>query len=214
MLVRETQFFDQLKPRLKKAVLDTVFNHFYQTFHCIFEGCGLDFQRDIFNNSKFNYLGQKAEQEDEKCDWLKDEELPIIEHSSLKSEQIHFILSGTVHIMNSDAMYEYAVLQDGNYFGDISILLDQPSDYSYCYNPHNEKALMMMSMKAEKFLQICERYPLAKSILTERALKRVEIFENFKNIMLLKYMKVIRKNPNIVRNDQITKIQNNAMVLK
>ena len=48
--------------------------------------------------------------------------------------------------MNSNAMYEYAVLQEGNYFGDISILLDQPSDYSYCYNPHNEKALMMMSM--------------------------------------------------------------------
>lgn len=61
VLVRDTPFFDQLKPRLKKAVLDTVFHHFYQSFHNIFEGCGIDFQRDIFNNSKFNYLGQKAE---------------------------------------------------------------------------------------------------------------------------------------------------------
>lgn len=110
-------------------------------------------------------------------------------------------------------MYEYAVLQEGNYFGDISILLDQPSDYSYCYNPHNEKALMMMSMKAEMFIEICERYPLAKSILTERAIKRSEMFDNYKNIMLLKYMKVIRKNPGIMRQDSPHKLPGSAYVL-
>lgn len=99
--------------------------------------------------------------------------------------------------MNSDAMYEYGVLQEGNYFGDISILLDQPSNYSYCYNPHNEKALMMMSMTAQNFLELCDRYQLAKHILTERAQKRSEMFENYKSIMLIKYMKVIVKNPNI-----------------
>lgn len=58
------------------------------------------------------------------------------------------ILSGCVHVMNSDAMYEYAVLKEGNYFGDISVLLGQSSDYSYCYNHFNEKALMMMSITA------------------------------------------------------------------
>lgn len=67
VLVRDTPFFNQLKPRLKKVVLDAVFSHFYVSFHTIFDGCGHDFQRDIFNNSKFNYFGQKAEQEDEKC---------------------------------------------------------------------------------------------------------------------------------------------------
>lgn len=41
--VRETVFFDQLKPRLKKNVLDSIFKNFYSTFYNIFEGCGLDF---------------------------------------------------------------------------------------------------------------------------------------------------------------------------
>ena len=95
---------------MKKNVLDSIFKNFYSTFHNIFEGCGLDFQREIFNNAKFHYLGQKVQQEEENCDWLRDEELPIIEHSGKKPENVHFILSGTAHIMNREGMYEYGLL--------------------------------------------------------------------------------------------------------
>ena len=157
-------------------------------------------------------MGQKVQQEEENCDWLRDEELPIIEHSGKKPKNVHFILSGTAHIMNREGMYEYGLLQEGSYFGDISILLDQPSEYSYYYNPHSEKALMMLSLNADEFIRICDQYPLAKDILVERARKRREMFENYKSIILLKYMKAIRKSPNIVRSDSASKMQGNIML--
>lgn len=50
-------------------------------------------------------------------------------------------------------------------------------------------------------MKICDNYPLAKSILTERAAKRAELFENYKSIILLKYMKVIVKNPSILKTE-------------
>lgn len=117
-------FFDQLKPRLKKNVLDAIFKNFYSTFHSIFEGCGIEFQRQIFIRSKFTFYGQKVQQEEDQNDWLKDDELPIIEHSDRKPKCVHFILSGTAHVMNKEGMYEYGILEEGSYFGDISILLD------------------------------------------------------------------------------------------
>lgn len=58
-------------------------------------------------------------------------ESPIIQHSGMKSKHVFFIVSGKVHIMNSDSMIEYGVLNEGSYFGDISVLLDEPNQYSY-----------------------------------------------------------------------------------
>jgi len=37
--------------------------------------------------------------------------------------------------MDKNGLYEYGNLKAGSYFGDISILLDQPEEFSYFYNP-------------------------------------------------------------------------------
>jgi len=137
--------------------------------------------------------------QDDDDEWLRDNELPIIEFSGKKSKRVHFILEGKAHIMNKEGLYEYGILEKGSYFGDISILLDKSSEYSYFYNPYNEKPLLMLSIFADDFIRICNEYPLAKDILTQRAKKRRDMFENYKSVILLKYMKAIRKGPKKVK---------------
>jgi len=44
-----------------------------------------------------------------------------------KSEKIYFILSGEIYIMSQDGRFDYGVLTEGSYFGDISVLLKQPN---------------------------------------------------------------------------------------
>ena len=38
------------------------------------------------------------------------------------STHVHFIVSGKVHIMNKQGLWEYGILEEGAYFGDISAL--------------------------------------------------------------------------------------------
>jgi hypothetical protein len=40
---------------------------------------------------------------------------------------VHFIISGDVDIMNKENFYQYGVLSTGSYFGDISVLLNEPN---------------------------------------------------------------------------------------
>jgi hypothetical protein len=57
---------------------------------------------------------------------------------------------------------------------------------------------LLLSLEVETFLEICAKHPLSKELLTERAMKRREMFENYKSIILLKYMRTIYKNPAVV----------------
>jgi hypothetical protein len=53
----------------------------------------------------------------------------------------------------------------------------------------------MLSIPAEKFMKICEKFPLVKETLIARAIKRKEMFENYKTELLIKYMRAVLKNP-------------------
>ena len=64
-------------------------------------------------------------------------------------------------------MYEYGIIHDSGYFGDISILLNQPSDYAY-YN-YNDSDITMLTLDAKKFLEICNQHPFSRDILKENA---------------------------------------------
>ena len=56
----------------------------------------------------------------------------------------------------------------------------------------------MLALDVKDFLVICNKYPVAHEILFERAHKRREMFENYKTVTLLKFMKCIRREPNVV----------------
>ena len=58
--------------------------------------------------------------------------------------------------------------------------------------------LIMLALDAKEFIEICNRHPVAKEILLERAYKRREMFENYKTIILVKFMKCIQKDPSVL----------------
>jgi hypothetical protein len=65
----------------------------------------------------------------------------IMEKAGEYSKNVHFIVSGDVYIMNKDGNYEYAIVSKGSYFGDISILLNEPNLYSYAFNDYQNVPL-------------------------------------------------------------------------
>ena len=44
-------------------------------------------------------------------------------------------------------MIEYGQLSEGSYFGDISILNDEPNEYSYYFDPFTNKPLEMLEIE-------------------------------------------------------------------
>ena len=72
--------------------------------------------------------------------------------------------------MNKSGMYEYGIIHESGYFGDVSILLNQPSEYSY-YN-NNDSDIAMLALEAKTFLKICNQHPFSRDLLVERANQR------------------------------------------
>lgn len=73
----------------------------------------------------------------------------------------------------------------------------------------------MLSVEAEVFLKICNKYPLSKEIFHKRAIQKRQIFQNYKNITLLKYMKTISKNPKIITDiDEEVTLYDRVVIMK
>ena len=133
---------------MQKLVLDQILKNFYQIFHHVFEDLDQDFQREVLSRANFRYLAQDVEDEEDAPGWIKDEQLPIIEQSGRRSKYVYFVLAGNVHIMNKEGMYEYGLIQEGGYFGDISVLLNRTNEYGYYYNPHTDKPVILLALRA------------------------------------------------------------------
>lgn len=111
--------------------------------------------------------------------------------------------------MNKDGQYEYGVLNEGSYFGDISLLLNEANEFSYYYNPYSEKAINLLQIDGDVFMKICENNPVCHEILLNRAQKRKRTFKNFKITTLISYMRTLKKSPKIVTK----KLVNNTSLL-
>ena len=61
-----------------------------------------------------------------------------------------------------------------------------------------DKPVQVLCIKEDKFLKICDKYPLSKEILVNRAHERTKMFQIFKSCTLIKMMKAIKKNPKIL----------------
>lgn len=72
-------------------------------------------------------------------------------------------------------------------------MLDVPNEFSYLYNPDADKPLLMLTIPSEKFKNLVNRFPAVKETLRDRALKRLDIFRNYRQIVLIRYMKTILK---------------------
>jgi len=96
--------------------------------------------------------------------------------------------------MDKNGLYEYATLNSGSLFGDISTLFKIPEPFSYFFNPTGDSSVILLSVKADKFQQIIEKHPLSKDAFINMAEDRLKMFNSYKNITLIKYMKHFAKN--------------------
>ena len=120
--------------------------------------------------------------------------MPVIQEAGQKSVKIYFILSGHIHIMNKNGLFDYGRLEEGSYFGDISTLQNELNEYSYFSNPHIDKSVQLLSIDSEKFLKICEKYQFSKEMMKEKANRRKLKFNSFRTTTLISYMKSIINN--------------------
>jgi len=51
----------------------------------------------------------------------------------------------------------------------------------------------MLSIDAASFLRLCRKHPIPHEYLVERALERKDMFNNYKSILLISYMKTIKR---------------------
>lgn len=100
--------------------------------------------------------------------------------------------------MSKDGNFNYGVLNEGSYFGDISILLEEPNQYSYYYDPYQDRPIQLLQIPAKDFLEIVEKHPIPKEYLMKTAEEKKDIFHNYKTIKLISYMKTILRNPEII----------------
>ena len=124
--------------------------------------------------------------------------MPVIEQGGQMSRKIYFILSGTILVLDKDCVHEYGRLHDGSYFGDISTLLDEPNDFSYGYNPFDDRSVQCLALNCEVFLKICRLYPLSYEVMLRRAWNRKKMFENYRSYMLISNTKKIMDKPEIL----------------
>lgn len=138
--VQNEEFFKQLKPRIQRNLLDSLFQNYYEKFKWIFEEFDkIDphFKRDLFSSCKFTYC-QNLFQEDEDLipnDWPNEPMVPEVIKAGQISSKVYFILFGQIHVMSKCGLFEYSILSEGSMFGDISLLLNETNQFSYYYDP-------------------------------------------------------------------------------
>lgn len=120
--------------------------------------------------------------------------MPVIQDAEEMSFKIHFILSGQIHIMNKNGLFDYGRLEEGSYFGDISTMLNEYNEYAYFSNPFTDKSVQLLSIDSQEFLRICDKYKFSKQKMKEKALRRKSKFNSFRAITLISYMKSIINN--------------------
>lgn len=120
--------------------------------------------------------------------------MPVVQEAEEMSFKIHFILSGQIHIMNKNGLFDYGRLEEGSYFGDISTMLNEYNEYAYFSNPFTDKSVQLLSIDSQEFLRICDKYKFSKQKMKEKALRRKSKFNSFRAITLISYMKSIINN--------------------
>ena len=113
---------------------------------------------------------------DQKLDlWFQNSKmhLPCLIEAKTRPKYVHFIIEGRVHIMNQNGHYAYGVLEEGSMFGEFTVLTKNKSQFSYFFNHLDQKPLVLLSIKAADFLQICNKHPLVKDVLIRRGRKKL-----------------------------------------
>lgn len=139
--------------------------------------------------------------------------VPCLLEAKSHARYVYFILEGTVDIMNKNGHYQYGSLAEGSLFGEFSVLTSIESPFSYFFNHFNEKPLCLLSIEAKDFNKICNNHPLVKEVLIERGRHKLALMHLFKKTSLIKYLKYIVKNQDLMHEfDRSLKDKSNSIL--
>ena len=138
-------------------------------------------------------IEDREEMQDYTNYWFARKETCIMQNAGEKSKCIYFIISGEVHIMNKSGILKYGTLSEGSYFGDLSVMSNEPNEFAYYIDPYANKANEFLKIDGDVFTKVLNQFPLSKSIFEMRATNRSNIFHSYKTIAILKIMKCARR---------------------
>jgi hypothetical protein len=70
------------------------------------------------------------------------------------STGVYFIIHGSVHVMDSTGKIKYCSIGEESFFGEMSLLLDEPNQYGYFFDPY-DRPVSVLFIRSEDFNQIC-----------------------------------------------------------
>jgi len=165
-LIRNQEFYDQLKPKIRHKLINELFKKFKKDFEYMFEDDEFGFEAgNEFICDFISHMYSRI--------YLPGNE--IIEYGDSFPE-LFMIQDGIVKLSlkGIGSENEFFILPTYTYFGDYQILYDLKSQIVY-KSGHTNKHLITMCLKKNKFKELLDDYPDARKFYMNRAwLRRIE----------------------------------------
>jgi len=91
------------------------------------------------------------------------------------SEGVYFIILGQIIVMDSTGKFKYTTLSEESFFGEMSLLLNEPNQYSYFYDPY-DRPVTAIYISRDDFEKICSENQSDAGFLKKIAIKRKKQF--------------------------------------
>ncbi|CAI2363314.1 unnamed protein product [Moneuplotes crassus] len=180
-LLRENEFFNQLKPRLQKEVANICFEPVYNRFEGFFSGLEESFKREIVHQFRFEefkkFKPYSEKYEGDRLSFPEKQRTSLLKKNKIP-EKVYFFTEGMAYASNATGRYIYFKLPEGSFFGETHVLSATPCSYSIFYD--EEIGASALAISSEALLKICEQYPDSFHKLRERSEKRRKLFRYYK----------------------------------
>ena len=165
ILVKEKEFYSQLKPRIRHKLVQNLFGVVAKNFYYMFNDnefeAGAEFTSHFLSNlySSLHLPNNTIVEQGESFDEF------ILINEGIVSLQVN-----NVDPQDPLSDYEFFILPSCSYFGDYQILFKLQSQITY--KAGDTRVLVTMCMSKDKLNHLMETYPEARKFYVERAWDR------------------------------------------
>jgi hypothetical protein len=134
--LKENEFYDQLKPKLKLEV-DNLCFQIYERFSGFFDGLENGFKREIVHNlffEEFRIFPPYTDTYKDDKRSFPDRQQALLLPKGKVPERLFFIVGGEAYASNTTGCYSYFILPAGAYFGETHVLSGLPLSYNIYYD--------------------------------------------------------------------------------
>jgi hypothetical protein len=179
--IKENEFYNQLKPRLRSEVDDIWFQAVYDRFEGFFNDLENGFRKLIVHNLVYEehriFPPYTNTYKDDKRSFPDRQSNILLEKDKIP-DKIFFFVSGEAYASNSTGRYIYFKLPDGSFFGEAYAIIGKPLKYSLFYN--EEQGCSALTIESKTFIEIWKQYPDSFRKLRERSRQRRKILSIYK----------------------------------